>query len=260
MLTFKHPLFLEMIERRGHGDPDYLQGCVSYFENPGIQPHPSSVTDGRYRGWLDAHDMHSHLALPASDIVAVDQAPRLRRIISGGQTGADRGGLDAAIALGLDWGGYCTCDCKAEDGRIPDLYLVKITPLPSNHYQPRTRKNAQETDATLIFNASRTSLSRGSLLTKECAERKSRPFHLILGMPTKAPAADDIRAAAAFIAQHDPAILNVAGNREGRAPGMQVYTATFVTAAVRLAQTESLAALRPSVSHEPAAGTQLRLL
>ena len=33
-----------------------------------------------------------------------DRVP-LERIISGGQTGADRGGLDAAIALGIPHGG-----------------------------------------------------------------------------------------------------------------------------------------------------------
>lgn len=31
----------------------------------------------------------------------------LRKIVSGGQTGADRAGLDAALELGLELGGWC---------------------------------------------------------------------------------------------------------------------------------------------------------
>ena len=42
----------------------------------------------------------------------------LRKIISGGQTGADRAGLDFAIETGLEHGGYVPKGRKAEDGRI----------------------------------------------------------------------------------------------------------------------------------------------
>jgi hypothetical protein len=36
----------------------------------------------------------------------------LRKIISGGQTGADRAGLDFAIETGLEHGGYVLSDAK----------------------------------------------------------------------------------------------------------------------------------------------------
>ncbi len=49
----------------------------------------------------------------------------IRRIISGGQTGADRGGLDAALHLGLPCGGWCAQGRKAEDRVIPDEYPLK---------------------------------------------------------------------------------------------------------------------------------------
>jgi hypothetical protein len=42
----------------------------------------------------------------------------LRKIISGGQTGADRAGLGFAIEKGLEHGGYVPRGRKAEDGRI----------------------------------------------------------------------------------------------------------------------------------------------
>ncbi len=51
----------------------------------------------------------------------------LQKIISGGQTGVDRGALDAALAAGLPCGGWCPAGRKAEDGEIPEKYPV--TPL-----------------------------------------------------------------------------------------------------------------------------------
>lgn len=49
---------------------------------------------------------------------------RVRKIISGGQTGVDRGALEAAIALGILHGGYCPRGRRAEDGVIPDRYRL----------------------------------------------------------------------------------------------------------------------------------------
>ena len=46
----------------------------------------------------------------------------LRKIISGGQSGADRVGLDFAIWTGLEHGGFVPQGRKAEDGRIADRY------------------------------------------------------------------------------------------------------------------------------------------
>jgi hypothetical protein len=51
-----------------------------------------------------------------------------RKIISGGQTGADRAGLDFAIETGLEHGGYVPKGRKAEDGRIDEQYnLVELS-------------------------------------------------------------------------------------------------------------------------------------
>jgi hypothetical protein len=56
----------------------------------------------------------------------------LRRIVSGGQTGADRAGLDFALEVGLEHGGYVPKGRKAEDGRIDDRY--RMTELTSPLY------------------------------------------------------------------------------------------------------------------------------
>lgn len=64
------------------------------------------------------------------------------RIISGGQTGADRAALDFALHLGISCGGYCPKGRKAEDGPIPDIYPLKE--LDSTSYSDRTKRNIKE--------------------------------------------------------------------------------------------------------------------
>jgi hypothetical protein len=73
----------------------------------------------------------------------------LRKIISGGQTGADRAGLDFAIETGLEHGGYVSRGRKAEDGRIDDRY--NLVELSTSSYPVRTRRNIEESDGAGIF-------------------------------------------------------------------------------------------------------------
>jgi len=59
--------------------------------------------------------------------------------MSGGQTGADRAGLDFAIETGLEHGGYVPSGRKAEDGRIDELY--NLVELSTSSYPARTRRH-----------------------------------------------------------------------------------------------------------------------
>jgi Circularly permutated YpsA SLOG family len=68
----------------------------------------------------------------------------LRKIIPGGQTGADRAGLDFAVEVGLAHGGYVPKGRKAEDGRIHERYRL-VEPA-TNSYPERTKRNARECD------------------------------------------------------------------------------------------------------------------
>jgi hypothetical protein len=45
-------------------------------------------------------------------------ATHIPKIVSGGQTGADRAALDWALSRGIECGGWCPKGRKAEDGRI----------------------------------------------------------------------------------------------------------------------------------------------
>jgi len=73
----------------------------------------------------------------------------ITKLISGGQTGADRGGLDAAIHCDLPHGGWCPKGRKAEDGVIPAEY--HLTEMLTDKYLPRTQANVIDSDATVIF-------------------------------------------------------------------------------------------------------------
>src|SRR6516162_4541079 len=70
-------------------------------------------------------------------------------VVSGGQTGVDRGALDAALGLGVPCGGWCPDGRRAEDGVIPARYPV--TELRGAGYEERTHKNVEDSDGTLII-------------------------------------------------------------------------------------------------------------
>jgi len=88
------------------------------------------------------------------------------RVVSGGQTGVDRGALDAALERGVPCGGWCPAGRLAEDGVIPARYPV--TELRGAGYDERTRKNVEDSDGTLIVTFGRatggTARTRGGRL------------------------------------------------------------------------------------------------
>ena len=88
------------------------------------------------------------------------------KIVSGGQTGADRAGLDWALAHNVECGGWCPKGRKAEDGPINPEYPLKETP--SDSYIQRTEWNVRDSDATILFSIEPT-LTGGSLRTMEFA-------------------------------------------------------------------------------------------
>jgi len=133
-------------------------------------------------------------------------------IISGGQTGVDRGALEAAMALGIAHGGWCPQGRLAEDGAIPARYRLQETDSPQ--YAVRTERNVRDSDATLIF--CRGSLTGGTEWTRICAQRHRRPCLVVdLCEPV------DWQALRRWLATVRPKVLNVAGPRESQAPGIQ---------------------------------------
>jgi hypothetical protein len=143
------------------------------------------------------------------------------RIVSGGQTGADRAALDWAIRNGIAHGGWCPKGRLAADGVIDARY--RLTETDSEDYAVRTRLNVRDSDATLIFNLG--ALDGGTALTAEHAHALGRPC-LALQLDA-GPAASPAGAATAiddWMANGAVATLNVAGPREQGRPG--IYAAT----------------------------------
>ncbi len=102
---------------------------------------------------------------------ALKTTVRVAKVVSGGQTGADRAALDAAIACGVPHGGRCPKGRLAEDGRIPARY--ELQEMETEDYSARTLANVNAADLTLIF--SHGPLSGGSLLTQQFAAAAGKP-------------------------------------------------------------------------------------
>jgi hypothetical protein len=102
------------------------------------------------------------------------------KIISGGQTGADRAALDWALSHGVPHGGWCPCGHKAENGLIPPRY--NLTETRSTAYLLRTRWNVRDSDGTAIFSLE-SRLSGGTQRAAEIAAKLKKPL-LVLARTT----------------------------------------------------------------------------
>ena len=140
----------------------------------------------------------------------------LARIVSGGQTGVDRGALDAALAATFPCGGWCPEGRMAEDGAIPPHY--PLTELPGAEYKQRTKRNVMDSDGTLVIYFGE--LSGGTERTVCHCEQLRKPVPLVDG---GALAPEEIAAMARkFVIANEIATLNVAGPREENQSGREV--------------------------------------
>jgi len=97
---------------------------------------------------------------------------KIAKIVSGGQTGADRGGLDAAIWCEIPYGGWIPKGRRAEDGVIPYMY-VGLKETSAFEYLARTEANMVDSDATIVFCYGIP--TRGSKKTVDFAKKHGRP-------------------------------------------------------------------------------------
>ncbi len=137
----------------------------------------------------------------------------IQKIISGAQTGADRAGIDAAIESGIDYGGWLPHGRKAEDGIVPREY-TKLQEINGGDYPARTKQNVIDSDGTVIFGYGR--LTTGSALTRKLAKQYNKPYlHIDLDIIKEpVPVIKD------WIVDQDIKILNVAGRKASKAPGI----------------------------------------
>lgn len=150
----------------------------------------------------------------------------LSKIISGGQTGADRAALDWAIKRGVPHEGWCPKGRKAEDGTIDQRYNLVETP--SEDYSQRTEWNVRDSDGTAVF-STRRELRGGSLLTVKLAEQHNKPVIHLRQENEQANHAQELRS---FIAKFDISILNIAGPRASEEPGIYQFVSSVLDGAL----------------------------
>jgi hypothetical protein len=150
----------------------------------------------------------------------------LERIVSGGQTGADRAALDFAIEQGIPHGGWCPRGRLSEDGVIGDGYALQETPAP--YYMQRTEWNVRDSDGTVIFSLSST-LYGGSRATLQLAAQLGKPcVHLSAESDGDTAAGQLSR----FIVRHAIRVLNVAGPRSSTEPRVGEFVASVLRRAI----------------------------
>lgn len=137
------------------------------------------------------------------------------KIVSGGQTGADRAALDWAIDNGISHGGWCPAGRLAEDGPIGYEYLLEEMP-DGGGYRRRTKANVRDSDATLIVSLS-DELAGGSKETALFARRLDKPcLHVHPGTDWRA-------SLSAWAPSTEARLLNVAGPRGSREPDVGTF-------------------------------------
>lgn len=137
----------------------------------------------------------------------------LWKVISGGQTGADQGGLAGAEDLGFKTGGWAPRGWRTEKGSMESLLKrYGLVEAASSDYPTRTKKNAKEADGTLwVGNVG----SPGYACTKKAC---TKPW---IENPTRQSLLEWVEA-------HKIGILNVAGNRESTNPGIYQKTRILI--------------------------------
>jgi predicted Rossmann fold nucleotide-binding protein DprA/Smf involved in DNA uptake len=154
-------------------------------------------------------------------------------IVSGGQTGADRAALDAALAAGVPCGGWAPGGRMAEDGPLDARY--PLTEIPGAGYIERTRANVADSDGTVILHGG--VLEGGTLQTQRFCEEFGKPCLVITSEHFDAArAAAEI---ARFVAAHGIRRLNVAGPRASKQPQIYGYARAVIE---RLLAAEAAAA------------------
>lgn len=139
-------------------------------------------------------------------------------IISGGQIGVDQAALDAAIEknyVNEHFMGYCPAGRRAIGGTIPTKYAM--IECSERAYPPRTQKNIETADATLVLHT--TPLTHGTGLTLRLCKildaqyKKVSLTHYDVWAPAKM---------ATWLYDKNIGVLNIAGPSK-----MSIYTLAY---------------------------------
>lgn len=152
----------------------------------------------------------------------------VHKVVSGGQTGVDQAALRAARSLGLETGGWMPWGYSTEDGPNPGFALeYGLKPL-AGTYLARTLRNIVDSDGTLVIGNVRSS---GSKATIDGARLHDKPcFQLFFyeSLEARVMRVLSLKPLRAWLVEQDIVVLNVAGNRESKMPGIGAWTEAFI--------------------------------
>ena len=158
----------------------------------------------------------------------------LKKIISGGQTGADRAALDVAIKLNIPHGGWIPKGRIAEDGPLPERY--QLQEMRTDSYPKRTEQNVIDSDGTLIF--SREKPTGGTAYTLEMVlKHKKQLLHIDLNHKTSYDAAYRILS---WIEYNHLQILNIAGPRASKDPAIYIDVFKILDMAYKIKRVDQI--------------------
>ena len=168
----------------------------------------------------------------------------IRAIRSGGQTGADRGALDAARQAGVPIAGWCPKGGWAEDMTEPPGLMApypELVETPSADVIQRTEWNVRDSDATLIVCENGLAQSPGTLATIGFAKQMGKPC-IVVGADGVAKGMEWLKAVAP--ADEAGIDLNIAGPRESGSPGTYALAKSVVGRVLVETETETESAGR----------------
>jgi len=154
--------------------------------------------------------------------------PVFGKIVSGGQTGAERAALDAALELGLACGGWCPKGRISEEGAIPEIYPLQEKD--SSSYIARIDANVKDSDGTMVFAFG--DQAGGTDLTIKSARKRKKP--LFLFDLQEDPSNSGLDAVWEWGRRRKISTLNVTGPRESQVQGSHAVVKDVMLTLLRM--------------------------
>lgn len=112
-----------------------------------------------------------------------DEAVVKITIVTGGQSGVDRGAHLGALSMGWTVDGYVPHDCRDENGPIPDTIVNDLRVCPMRGLYTRTLRNVDMSDAVIcvVPDSTKPYHSPGTTTTMRYARRISKPRAVVTG-------------------------------------------------------------------------------
>jgi len=157
----------------------------------------------------------------------------IKKIISGGQIGADQGALDVAIKYSIPHGGWIQKGRKTQSGMIPRKY--HLDEMSTASFKDRIEKNVIDSNGSVIITYG--TITGGADYCRKMAQKHGRPcLHIDLNTISEFTAAIRLHA---WIIENDIEVLNVNGSRASEDSSIYKDIMEVIESAVLLGYVET---------------------